>query len=270
MMSGLTGLSGLGASTGLAVALFLALAVLAAVVYLTTWRQRSRLDWFVLVASVLVLLGMFSSSEFYDHYAYFPAAFLSLLLAICMAQALAWLRRLMRHRVFDHRRNVLRLVPPVVVAAVVVVAALLVHEDATYASSNLSGSADPAAEVDAQIPEGSCVTYDYSIYGINADRFNPSGAGCPAVVDPFGMWLTRNDGQPPPAPPPFPAAFTAAWQGWLNSSEYVVLSVPYSDYIPWTTQLEASFGKNFILLSSDFRVYIYSHTDRVLLAPGNR
>ena len=82
----------------------------------------------------------------------------------------------------------LTVVPLLGVAALIVVIALLVQQDSSYTSSYLSDSADPAAAVEAQIPaEGACVTSDYAILAIIANRFNPAGPGCPAVVDPFGI-----------------------------------------------------------------------------------
>jgi hypothetical protein len=262
MMSGLTGLPGVNGTTGLAVVLFVVFAALVAVVYATAWRQRSRLDWFVLVATAVVLLGMFSSAEFYDHYAYFPAAFLALLLAVCAAQVSAWVRQLARYGALLRHRALLRLVPLVAIAGVIAVAVLLVQQDSSYSASYLSDSADPSAALEAHIPEGACVVSDYAIFTIDANRFDPASGGCPAVVDPFGMWLTRNNGQPPPAPPPFPAAFTKSWRSWFASSDYVVLSVPYSDYIPWTPGLEQYFSKSFLLRSSQPRTFVYSHSDR--------
>ena len=109
--------------------------------------------------------------------------------------------------------------------------------------------------VDAQTPKGSCVIYDYPIFALNADPLNPSGSGCPALVDPFGMWLTRDNGQPPPGQPPLPPTFTAAWKSWFNQADYVVLSVPLSDYIPWTPALVRDFDEHFHLVASQPRVF---------------
>jgi len=261
-LSGLSGLPSINASTGLVVGLFVGLAVLTAVVYLTTWRRRTRLEWFILLAVVIVMLGMFSSPEFYPSYTYFPAAFLALLLAVCVGQLTAWARQLAA-RLGGRRHRVLAAVAAVVLVGLVLAAmGLVVKQDTMYATSYQSGSADPAAMVDAAIPEGSCVIFDYPIFALNADRFNPSRSGCPAVVDPFGMWLTRNDGQPPPASPPYPPAFTAAWRNWFNRADYVVLSVPYSDYIPWTPQLAADFNEHFHLVATQTRVFVYKRDDR--------
>ncbi len=263
MMNGLSGLPGLNATTGLALGLFIVLAVIAAVVYITTWRSRSRLEWFILLAVVIVMLGMFSSPEFYDHYAYFPAAFLALLLAVCVAQLVLWARQWADHLPGAHKRT-LAIISSAVMIGVAGAVALIVQQDASYAAYYLASSEDPAASVAFEIPQGSCVVADDTNFGLTANRFNPSQTGCPAIVDPFGMFLTRDNGQPPPTAPPYPAAFPAAWQQWFAQSDYVVLAVPFSDYIPWTPQLAAYFDKHFRLVSSQPHVYIYSHFDRSL------
>lgn len=269
MISGVSGLPSLNATTGMAVGLFVVFAALVAAVYLTSWRTMSRLEWFVLLSVVVVFLGMSSSPEFYDHYAYFPAAFLALLLAVCVRRALAWARQLAAGS--EHRRaRALATVTSVVVVGVIAVAlVLVVGQDTSYVTSYLSSSADPAAAVDTKIPEGSCVVFDYAIFAINANRFNPAGAGCPAVVDPFGMWLTRDNGQPPPAAPPFPSAFSAAWQGWLGRADYVLLSIPLSDYVPWTPHLVTYFHEHFLLAGSHPRTFVYNHFDRIPVGTAN-
>ena len=72
-ITGLSGLPNVDATTAWAVILTVGLAMVAIVIYLTTWRRRTRLDWFVLLAAAIVVLGMFSSPELYHHYAYSPA-----------------------------------------------------------------------------------------------------------------------------------------------------------------------------------------------------
>ena len=204
MMTGISGLPSLNASTGLAVGLVTGLAVVAAVIYATTWRQRKRLDWFILLAVAVVTVGMFSSQNFYDHYAYFPATFLALLLAVCVTQLVTWIRHYLDTRGDRPNRFLIKVTAGVASAVFVVAVALLVQQNSTYAASYLSSASDPASAVAIEIPQGSCVVFDYAIFAINADRFTSSRSSCPAVVDPFGMWLSRDNGQPPPVSPPYP------------------------------------------------------------------
>ncbi len=268
-ITGLSGLPTINATTGLAVGLSIGIGVLAVVVYGARWRQVSRLEWFALLAVATAILGTFSSPEFYDHYAYFPAAFLALLVALCAGQVVGGARHLAR-RLEGHGVRVAVAVGCVaVVLAFVASLVFVVGQDASYASSYLSPAGDPAAQVDAQIPAGACVAFDYAIFGINANRFNPTAQGCPAIVDPFGMWLSRDKGVPPPASPPFPPAFVTAWHSWLARADYVVLSIPYSDYIPWTPALASYFNQNFVLVSSQPRTFVYNHFDRSPMGAAN-
>ena len=172
MISGISGLPNINATTGLAVGLAIGLAALAALVYSTTWRRRSRLDWFILVATVIVIAGMFSSPEFYDHYAYFPAAFLALLLGVCISQVVTWVRQSAAHFGLARRRAPAVLASLAVCTLFIVAVVLVVRQDTTYAASYLSSSNDPAAIAEAEVPDGSCVVFDYAILAINADRFN--------------------------------------------------------------------------------------------------
>jgi Flp pilus assembly protein TadD len=49
----------------------------------------------------------------------------------------------------------------------------------------------------------------------------------------------------------------------LERADYVVLSVPQSDYLPWTPDLVTWFNKNYLLVSSQPRTYVYNHFTRV-------
>ena len=71
---------------------------------------------------------------------------------------------------------------------------------------------------------------------IDSNRFFASRPGCPPLVDAFGLWLTDNDGVPPPARRRR-RQFVATWRAWLERADYAVLAVPHSDYVPWTDDL---------------------------------
>ena len=58
---------------------------------------------------------------------------------------------------------------------------------------------------------------------ILANRFDPAKEGCPAVVDPFGLWEATFPSHPPPYPGPYPEPFVAMWGQWLNRANDVVL-----------------------------------------------
>ena len=206
-------------------------------------------------------VGLFTPPEFYDHYAYFSAAFFALLLGICVSQLVAWAGMAVTAR-GGRPGHVIVAGGVVLGVLLLVVVALLVEQDTTYAASYLGGAADPAPTVEAQTPEGACVIFDYAVFATTANRFNPACSGCPAVVDPFGMWLARDGGQPPGTPQPYPADFSGLWMHWLTQADYVVLSVPYSNYIPWTRPMETYFARHYLLVSLQPRTYVYVHYDR--------
>jgi hypothetical protein len=268
MITGLSGLPNVNATTTLGVGVSLGIAGLAIVVYGLGFRRLHRLDWFIVTAVAVVTAGMFLSPEFYDHYAYFPAAFVAMLLGVC-ASGIVDGGRWVAARLKGPRNKALAVGASFVpVAAFAVAAGLVIPQEASYARDYVSTSNDPGALVAATIPEGACVVFDESVIAINSDRFNPAGPGCPANVDPFGMWIARDNGQPPPGTAPFPVAFVNDWRSWLQRADYVVLSVPRSDYIPWTGDLVTWFNKNYVLVSSQPHTYVYNHVTRVSSGPA--
>jgi Tfp pilus assembly protein PilF len=211
----------------------------------------------VLLAALVVIPAMFLSPQFYDYYSYFPHVFLSLLLAVCVGQFTTILRRFVQ-RDGQHRwRDLLLRAAPA--AIVVALAIAVIPSDVTYADGYLAGSIDPGPVASAVIPQGSCVTFDQPGLAINANRFVPSASGCPAIVDPFGMWLTRNDGDQPGSSQPLVPAFVADWRTWLSQSQYVLLTVQLSDFIPWTPALITWFNSHFTLVTSAPHTFVYKN-----------
>jgi tetratricopeptide (TPR) repeat protein len=144
---------------------------------------------------------------------------------------------------------------------VIALFAVLIAPDVSYARTFLNGSVDPSAALDAAIPNGACLTFDQPGSAINANRFTPSGSDCPAVVDPFGMWIVRNNGNLPGSSETIAPAFVADWQRWLSHSDFVLLAVPLSDYIPFTPALTQSFDQNFTLVYSSADTYLYRNSN---------
>jgi hypothetical protein len=270
MITGLSGLPSVEATTALAAGVSLGIAALAVLVYALGFRRLRRLDWFIITALATVMVGMLWVPEFYDHYAYFPAAFIALLLGVCasgIVEGGRWIAGRLRTRPLRAFVVGVSLVP---VAAVLAAGVLAIPQDATYARDYLRASDDPGSVVAAHIPVGACVVFDRSATAINADRFNPAGPACPANVDPWGMWIARDNGHIPPARSPFRPTFVKDWRSWLERADYVVLSAPHSDYLPWTARLVAWFNKNYLLVSSQPRIYVYNHFTRVSSGTAKR
>lgn len=258
-ITGLGGLSRYDGATSLAIGITLGLLALAIVTYSLEFRRCTRADWFVLLAAVVVFPAMFVSPEFYDYYSYFPHVFLALLLGVCAAQIASMIRRLAQHDDTGRRHRLLLAATYAPTVAVVVLALVLIPSDVTYARAYLSGSIDDSATVDAAIPQGSCVIFDQPGLAIDANRFVPSASGCPPIVDPFGMWITRNGGNQPGSSEPILATFVAGWRSWLEQSNFLVLSVQFSDFIPWTPALTKWFNAHFVLISSQLHTFVYKN-----------
>ena len=110
------------------------------------------------------------------------------------------------------------------------------------------------ATIDKIIPAGSCVVYDYVIFGVYTNRITSDDRRCPSVVDPYGMWLDFGDHVIPP-----PTKFVSEWKGYFQNAQYVVLNNPQTTYIPWDRSLRKWFDANYHLLYGKDYIYIYSN-----------
>jgi hypothetical protein len=222
--TGLTGLTLLHASVGLALALAFVVIGGVAFVWGTARRSLQRFDVFVLLSLLTLTLAMFRARDMYDHYAYFPAAFLALLVGGALARARTFLASIKRLRWMA--------VPAVPGAFTVAVVAFVVPQQVAYARTYLGGAFDPAPVLQRVIPAGSCVVADQVTDIVVADRF-VAHRDCPSVVDPYGTWLATYETHLPPYTGPLPQSFVLRWRRWLASADFVVLVGPQSDILPW-------------------------------------
>ena len=254
-LTGFWGISFLHSNTVLAVSFVIVLVILVGLVYWRSARSNTRADWFVLGAAVVTTTAMFIPSSYFDHYAYFPVAFVALLLGSCASRAIRALGTLdMRFvgRLGD-------LVVPAVISLVVI--ALLVPEQVSYARGYLSSSpTEPGDIVNRLTRPGACVVANIVTVTVLANRFDPTKEGCPAVVDPFGVWQATFPSHPPPYPGPYPAPFVAMWGQWLNrATDVVLVGAKSGDLIPWSAELTSWFNDNFQPLYSQPGFFVYRH-----------
>jgi uncharacterized membrane protein HdeD (DUF308 family) len=250
------------ANTHLAWGVALILGGAIAEVYLVAAR-KSRFEWFVLAATALIVAYMlFVLDEFYDYYAYFTVAFGALLLGACSARLVEGIRRVTEPSGGIAARRFAAAAFALFAVLIVLAAVAGVRSGTSYARFFLSRAYDPQETVAAQIPAGACVVFDQAGAVIDSNRFTATRPGCPALVDPFGLWLTDNDGMPPPASP-ISETFVAKWRSWLNHADYAVLAIPRSDYLPWTADLTAWFESDYRLVASGPQVYVYKHVGQV-------
>lgn len=257
LITGLSGLTATSVSSVVATILFVALLVVVLVVYGLWWRQRTRLEWYILAAAVITFIGMFDAPYLEPHYVYFPAAMLAPLLGVCSGRLWSAAHR----GSLDPARRRQALVVGVSVVALVGATVFFVQQDTTYAGSYLAGATDVSA-LDSYIPPGACVVSDYTGTLVLANRFTPSTSGCPAIIDSYGMYLSEDDGGVPHLGGSFPAAFKLDWFSILQQAQYVELRIPYSDFIPWTVPLELWFQQNYRQIAEipddyGYPIYLY-------------
>jgi hypothetical protein len=241
---GLAGLTVTAVPSAVAV-IFLALLVVAvALVYGVGWRLRTRLEWYILASAVVTFLGMLNATYFGDHYGYFPLSMIAPLLGVCAGRLWGYVH-LRKGRLAVSAAAV----PRVIVGASVVLAlgavAFVVEQDASYDQRYTAGASSVSA-LDSYIPPGACVLSDMPAAVVMANRITPDHVGCPADIDPYGMYLSYDDGSVPHVGGPFPAAFKLHWFSNLEQADFVLLRTPFSQFIPWTSSTIAWFKQNYV------------------------
>jgi alpha-1,2-mannosyltransferase len=247
-ITGVAGLSSIGVEPHIWAGLIAvgALVLLVAAAWLRDPRAGSALDWFALIATVVVTGMLFSPSEWYEHYAAFAAPFLVVLVGLSAA-------RLFAPREAGPDRRWIRASAAVI--ATLAVAAMAAGD--AYGMTQLYPARDlPGAS--ALIPAGACVLTDTASVTIVISRFSSSAPGCPALVDAVGTLISTTDGKDFAAGPAVLAANTRVWQVAFEHAEYVWL-IGNNGYtgarIAWTPALHAYFTSHFRLigLPSSFR-----------------
>jgi alpha-1,2-mannosyltransferase len=243
-----------GAPAGLRIAVLAVIAGAIAIGYLMARRWLTVLDWYAVLALVLVVAMLLWPASYFPHYGAFAGPFLALALALALpAGLLSPARHSPPHTpLFPARHSPLLSRRPsgsragavlaVGVAAVVLVG-LGVRQIA--AQSQLQTSVTLAAEADRLIPAGACVFTNDSSLTISANRFISAAPGCPAIVDTFGTLLAMTDGRAASAPWPQVDAVTAAIRSALSRARYVWL-IP--GQIDWTRGLRGYFHRHFRLI----------------------
>jgi hypothetical protein len=257
LLTGVSGLPGVGTSTALAVAILALIFVGVVVVFAIAARRPTPVDWLALALWLVTGLGMFVSAGFFDHYAYFPAVPMAALIGVLVAGVR---REVHDRRTTPYRR---RRVGPVLVAVTAAIVAVLFVEQVRFAHRYLSEASDPSGVIAVVVPKGSCVFDDFPTDLILADRYPANDLGCPQIVDPFGLFLAEDNGRSPHLePPPFDLDFVAQWQGWLERTDYVILRIPYSDFVPFNPDLLKWFAANYHLVDHVHADYPDGYLDK--------
>jgi alpha-1,2-mannosyltransferase len=216
-------------------------------------RRLTRLYVISVVVAAATFVGMAQPRQFFDHYAYFVVAVLVLPTGLSVAALVDALSAPLRRRGGFHRSWW----PSVAACCALVLAGLVVVPGAVGRSYDYNAaSADPGPLIRSLVPSGSCVATDLSTALLVADRMNASRS-CDVPLDPYAVWFTENDLVPAHTPPPYQLAFVERWRTWLEEADYAVLSVQFSDFVPWTPELVAWFNAHYVLVGSGPWTYIY-------------
>jgi len=161
-------------------------------------RRTDALERFAIIAAALVAAAQFVPDQYFPQYAALLGPFLAITLGVAADRLAARARR-----------------PRWDLRVVVVILVFLVGASAFEVEG--SSVSDPAAAVDAVIPQGGCSISSAPIVLVISDRFVSASPGCTAMVDTFGTKLAFSDD---------PAAGVAAYRAAITHADYLVLGFP--------------------------------------------
>ncbi|HTX01333.1 MAG TPA: hypothetical protein VMD59_21290, partial [Acidimicrobiales bacterium] len=242
---------------GTEVAIVVALFLLATLLPPLLARRSSPLETYVLGATAVSVAIMFVPHTFYSHYAYLPDACLALALALGLDRCRAVVRSLVHADASGNGRRAVIALGGLLTAAALAGAALLVPAECAWAARSLRGVGDPGPEIASIVPPGACALSDAVGVLISANRYS-TASGCPALVDPTGLWIAMDPSHPPLVPGPPDPRLVAGWEQRLSRADYFVSITRRSFRIPWDPALEAWFASHYHLAAVD-RAFIYEN-----------
>jgi hypothetical protein len=238
----------------LALLVFAVLAILITGVYISRRGRTTKFDIFVLVGLVISIAAELRSPDLFPHYAYLSTVFLALVIAICVGEILQAIALVVPT---DSRAQKLRIASWVVAAVVVLASAIALPRSQTVAREITQGSADPSAWMRESIPQGSCVMFDVPTLVIVGDRLLSDDPDCPALIDPFGMWLNAEAHLSPSMADTVDPELAQTWISYLEKADFLVLSVDFSNFVPWNPELRAWFSTNYRKVGSQSQIVLY-------------
>lgn len=262
-ITGIFGVHQLPTSPALAEALLSTLGLAVVITFAAQLRRIRRVDVYVVLATIAAVLGLVEAPTFYNHYTYFSAPFLAAVLGISIPGVVRAAWRSGPSSQVGHRAGIYLGALAWILGLGVGIGAIAEYSMAassylsSFVRSGPSHSEFPEFAIDSAIPKGSCAVFDQAINAVVSNRLISSSPTCPDVIDPFGMWLADGGGKSPPAAPPYPAAFVATWRSYLERAQFVVLSYPQTDRIPFDSNLVHWFDRNFQLVLAKPGTYVY-------------
>ena len=218
----LTGVGAFGSGAPLATIATIVLALIVIAAFVVPPRKLAPLEWFAIVATLLVGLAQLGPAWYYEHYAAFVAPFLGMLLGISLAHLV-------------ERRSSRVAVAIATIGAVVLLANQLILVQAESAP-------DIAGIVDSVVPAGACALSDAPSKLVTTNRFVAATPGCTNMIDPAGATFSFGYAS---------AGAARVWTIALGNADYLVTSTPFAQwYIPPDATLRAYVAKNFRLVRS--------------------
>ena len=188
-------------------------------------RRADRLEAAALLSTIAAIAAVLSASEFYDHYAYFPAAFAAVSLGATVPRGRGALARRLTVRAR-------RIAATGALAAAAGLAAFTAISETAYATAAAARAGDPAAAIDRAVPRGACAISDAPILLVVADRLDTRRT-CPALVDPEGAALALAPHRSVTAALAMPA-LARLWESALARAAYFVRSPSARHRLPST------------------------------------
>ena len=194
---------------------------------------------------------MLRAPDLMEHYLYVSTTFLALLLGVTVG--------LVGGLIPCRAGGVdLRWISGAVFSAIVLMAVVPVFPFGMKMSKGYVGGADdPIAWVQYYVPEGACVVADVSTILIASDRFQSEDQNCPPPVDPFGMWQAQPTRTTPFQNPNASAELLSTWRDYLDRAQFVVMSVDYSNFLPWSGGQRSWFDQRFRMVGKRGGVVLY-------------
>ena len=259
-------------SAAVAIAVYSVFAAGLASVFGLRWRNRTQAEWTILTVCLVTAIGVLTmqAPNFTSHYAYVPAAMFAPLLGILAASATGLIARFLAGESFGSvQTNTVAGALGVVVLACASIA--MAVQVVSVAKLENATSFNPADDLRSAIAPNSCAYADFPSDLIAADRYLSTKPTCVALTDPFGMYLANDNGNQPhlnSPEHPIPPEFADKWFATVQSADYLVVSVPFTDYFPWDDRSMQWFSANFVLTETlkypsrsgnEYVRYVYQH-----------
>lgn len=248
--------------------LVVAFVALVAITFVGARATLRPADLFALAAATLGVAAALMTPHLYPAYTYLPGAALALLAGTTVG-LLAQTSRITTPRTTasgadrtdppDPATSASRTPPLIVGVATVIIATVAVMnaDAAVNETRSVLAAARPSPLLDDLMPPGSCVVGDNSSPTVLNNRLVEGHRNCDVEIDAFGLRLQLNNGRADSVDVGFDSPFAKRWRELLDQADFVTMSVPFSDYLPWPPQQQGWFNERFeqVRRQGEFVVY---------------